>query len=48
MGIPLLILETALSQYSSMGPAEVYANFAPLMQGMILETLGYESPWILF
>ncbi|KAI1293823.1 Sodium- and chloride-dependent GABA transporter 2 [Halotydeus destructor] len=34
IGIPILLLETSLGQYTAMGPVHAYANLSPLFQGL--------------
>ncbi|XP_054159838.1 sodium- and chloride-dependent glycine transporter 1-like [Oppia nitens] len=34
IGLPLFLIELSLGQYSSMGPAHLYANLSPLFKGL--------------
>lgn len=34
IGVPVLLLETSIGQFTAMGPVQAYANLAPLFQGL--------------
>ncbi|CAG2105152.1 unnamed protein product [Medioppia subpectinata] len=39
IGLPLFLIELSLGQYSSMGPAHLYANLSPLFKGLGLTSI---------